>query len=655
MAEPTAFVQMLARAARQQQFLDVIGVEEAHARLRAHLDPQPRGRENVGLGGALDRVLAEDVIASVDVPGFDRASVDGFALRAADTAGAAEATPCRLRLNAELVTPGRVPALTVAPGTATVIATGGMLPRGADAVVMVEHTEPCPPDPDGGAWIELRRPVAPGAALAAAGGDIGRGETVLRTGTVVTSREIGMLAAVGRAEVAVWRRPTVAVISTGDELVPPGSPIRPGQVYDSNAAILAAAVTEAGGTPVPLGICPDDLDALRAMLDRALGHDIVLLSGGTSKGAGDLAHQAVARLERPGVIVHGVALKPGKPLCVAVADGRPVVVLPGFPTSAIFTFHEFVAPLIRAMAGLPASEAATVPATLAVRTPSERGRTEYLMVALVETEAGLAAYPTPKGSGSVTAFSQADGFVAVPSQTELVPAGTPVEVRVLGRRVRPPDLVLIGSHCLGLDLIVGQLEREGIAVKALNVGSSGGAAAARRGECDLAGVHLLDAATGHYNRHLLAPGGLELIEGYRRLQGLVFRTDDARFAVASAEQALAAALPDPDCLMINRNAGSGTRILIDGLLQGGQPPGYWAQAKSHNAVACAVAQGRADWGVAIEPAARAYGLGFLPLRPEHYDFLVPTARRDRPAVRRFAQLLDDPAILAGLAELGFSR
>jgi putative molybdopterin biosynthesis protein len=350
-----------------------------------------------------------------------------------------------------------------------------------------------------------------------------------------------------------------------------------------------------------------------------------------------------------------VALKPGKPLCVAVSDGRPVMVLPGFPTSAIFTFHEFVAPLIWAMAGLPGDEAPTLPATMAVRTPSERGRTEYLMVSLVETERGLAAYPTPKGSGSVTAFSQADGFVAVPSQTELLPASTPVEVRLLGRRVRPPDLVLIGSHCLGLDLIVGRLEREGIAVKALNVGSSGGAAAARRGECDLAGVHLLDAASGVYNRHLLGPGGLELIPGYRRLQGLVFRADDARFAVPTAYAALAGALADPDCLMINRNAGSGTRILIDGLLAGRQPPGYWAQAKSHNAVACAMAQGRADWGVAIEPAARAYGLGFLALQPEHYDFLVPTARRDRPAVRRFVELLDDPQIASGLAAMGFSR
>lgn len=644
----------LARAARQQQFLDVIGLDEAQARVRAHLDLRPRASERVPLGASLGRILAGNVLAGVDVPGFDRAGVDGFAVRAADTAGASEAAPCRLLVNPELVTPGLQPAVAVAAGTATVIATGGMLPRGADAVVMVEQTEIDGPDEGGALWVRVTRPAVPGAALAAAGGDIARGETVLRAGTVLSSREIGILAAVGLAEVTVHRRPTVAVISTGDELVPPGQAIRPGQVYDSNAAILCAAIEEQGGRPVPLGICPDRLEALSAVLAQALAHDIVLLSGGTSKGAGDLAHEAVARLERPGIIVHGVALKPGKPLCIAVTDGRPVVVLPGFPTSAIFTFHTFVAPMIRALAGLPPEEAETITATLAVRTPSERGRTEYLMVSLIETGAGLAAYPTAKGSGSVTAFSQADGFIAVPAQTETVPAGSPVTVQQIGRRTRPPDLVLIGSHCLGLDMLIDRLAEEGLAVKALNVGSSGGAAAARRGECDLAGVHLLDPATGLYNRHLLAAGGLELVTGYRRLQGFVHRPGDPRFAgTADAELALAAALADPDCLMVSRNAGSGTRILIDRLLDGRQPPGYWAQAKSHNAVAVAVAQGRADWGVAIEPAAHAYSLAFLPLQPEHYDFLVPAARLQRQPVRRFIELLAEPAVRATLAAMGF--
>jgi putative molybdopterin biosynthesis protein len=327
-------------------------------------------------------------------------------------------------------------------------------------------------------------------------------------------------------------------------------------------------------------------------------------------------------------------------------------VLPGFPTSAIFTFHEFVAPVIRTLAGLPAAERTRVEARLPVRLASERGRTEYAMVSLVRTDDGLAAFPLGKGSGAVTAFSQADGFVAVPSLVESVEAGARVSVQLIDAGATPPDLVVVGSHCVGLDRVVSALVGGGLTVKALNVGSLGGLAAARRGECDVAPVHLLDPATGVYNRPLLTPG-LDLVAGWRRMQGIVFRPGDARFEGRAAADAVAAALADAACVMVNRNAGSGTRVLIDGLLAGARPPGWGAQTKSHNAVAVAVAQGRADWGVAIATVARTYGLGFLPLTEEHYDFVVPTGRRDRPAVVRFVAALADPGVRAALADLGF--
>lgn len=641
----------LRRAARQQQFLEVVGRDEAEARFRRHLVLAPLARETVPLAAALGRVLADDVVATVDVPGFDRSSVDGFAVRAADVAGASDDAPTLLRLNPEVLTPGRVPRLTVEPGTATVLATGGVLPRGADAVVMVEYTEER--DVDGAPGVAVQRPVAPGDAVAAAGSDIARGETVLRAGQVLTSREIGALAAVGVAEVPAWRRPRVAIFSTGDEIVAPGRPLEPGGVFDSNAAILAAAVQELGCEPVVLGIAPDDEAALSALLARGLEHDAVLLSGGTSKGAGDVAARVVAKLRDPGVVVHGVALKPGKPICLAVTGGKPVVILPGFPTSAIFTFHEFVAPVLRAFAGLPPARRETVAAVLSSRIASQRGRTEYVMVSLVERpEGGLAAYPTGKGSGAVTAFGQADGFVTVGAQAESVAAGTPVEVTVIGGRHRPADLVATGSHCVGLDLLLGALVREGLTVKALAVGSMGGLGAARRGECDVAGVHLLDPATGEYNRPFLSEG-LELVPGYRRTQGLVFRRGDPRFAGGTAAELVARAAADPGCLMVNRNPGSGTRVVLDRLLGEARPPGHAHQARTHHAVAAAVAQGRVDWGVAIAPVAAAYDLGFVPLVDERYDFIVPRARADRAPVRRFVELLRDPAIRARLAALGF--
>ena len=644
----------LHRLAQQEQFLEVLDRDEAERRFRHHLDLRPLGPETVPLARALGRILVNRVVAEVDVPGFDRASVDGFALRADDTTGAGEREPRRLRLLPEILTPGREPQLTVEPGTAALIATGGMVPRGADAVVMVEHTETT--EEGGTVGITVRRPALAGQFIAFAGSDMAAGETVLRAGQLLTSREIGMLAAVGRASVEVWRRPRVAIISTGDEIIAPGAPSRPGAVYDSNAAILAAAVEEAGGVPVALGIGADDDAILTDLVEQGLaGCDIVILSGGTSKGAGDLCYRAVARFSDPGIVVHGVALKPGKPLCLVVTGGKPIIVLPGFPTSAIFTFHEFVAPVIRGFAGLPPEQAERLPATLPLRVTSERGRTEYLMVSLLrgDKEGALAAYPNAKGSGAVTAFSQADGFITIPAQTESIATGTPVEVQLIGP-AHLADLVIIGSHCVGLDLLIDLLHAEGISVKSLNVGSMGGLTAARRGECDIAAIHLMDPETGEYNRPFLT-SAVELIPGYRRLQGVVYRRGDPRFEGRSVKEAIAAISAAPDCLMVNRNAGSGTRILADRLLAGAKPPGYWSQPKSHNAVAAAVAQNRADWGIAIESVARQYGLGFIPAQDEHYDFIIPKSRAQRPAILRFRQVLVDPETDAALTALGFRK
>lgn len=640
----------------QDQFLEVIDRDEAERRFHAVLDLRPLGDETVPLGQALGRVLASDVAAPLDVPFFDRSNLDGYAVRAADTFGAMEERPRRLRINADSVAAGVVPQTEVLPGTATVIATGGMVPRGADGVVMVEHTTV------DGDEVRVVRPVVPGAGISFAGSDIGQGEIVLRRGELLSSRETGVLAALGIDRVPVFRCPRVAIISTGDEIVPPGTAIRPGQVYDSNAVILSDAVRELGGDPVPLGIVPDDEERLRERLQAALEYDIVLLSGGTSKGAGDLSYRVVSTLRPPGIVAHGVALKPGKPICLAATSlspghpNIPVVILPGFPTSAIFTFHEFVAPVIRALAGRRRERVGTVTARMPVRVNSERGRTEYLLVGLVDGPAGLAAYPMGKGSGSVTAFSRADGFVVIPREGEQLAEDSTVAVQLLGRTTEPADLVAIGSHCVGLDLLLGLLDRRGFRVKSMAVGSTGGLVAVRRGECDLAGIHLLDPATDTYNAPFLS-ADLTLAKGYTRMQGLVFRPDDPRFRGRTVDSLLAAALADLSCRMVNRNRGSGTRVLIDGLLQAAssanRPPGFFVEVRSHNAVAAAVAQRRADWGIAIETVARDAGLVFIPVREEEFDFAIPTSRLSRPAVQAFIRLLAEPASRDLLARHGF--
>ena len=595
-------------------------------------------------------MLAHDVIAPIDVPAFDRANVDGFAVRAADTVGAADHSPRRLRLNGEVIVCGHVPAIEVAPSSATTIATGGMVPRGADAVIMIEHTELI--DESGLPAIEVRRASAPGQFVSYAGSDIARGELVLRRRTAISSREIGILAACGMAEVDVVRRPRVAVLSTGDELAAPGGALAPAQVYDSNGAIIAAAVAEAGGEPVGFGAVADDEGALERAMRRALDRcDVIVLSGGTSKGAGDLSHRVVSKLGEPGILVHGVALKPGKPLCLAVVGGRPLAVLPGFPTSAIFTFHTFVAPVIRALAGLPPEAAPTIEADVPVRIASELGRKEFALVALVAGERGPVAFPTAKGSGAVTSFSQADGFVEIDALAPALDAGTRARVTLIGQAATLPDLVVMGSHDIALDAVLGAIAERGFSARTIAIGSMGGVAAAGRGECDLAPVHLVDPASGIYNAHLLRPG-LQLVKGWQRMQGLVHRPGDPRLAGRSAPAALAGVLANPGCLMVNRNAGSGTRVLIDRLLEGRRPPGYGNQPRSHNAVAAAVAQGRADWGIAIEPVARLYGLGFIPVAPEDYDFLLVESRRERPAVQAFLAALRDEVVREHIRALG---
>jgi putative molybdopterin biosynthesis protein len=645
-----AIIDAVHRAARQGQFLEVVSAEEARRRFAACIDRSPLGAETAALAAALSRVLAADVVAPVDAPPFDRSNVDGFAVRAADTAGASDAAPRRLTLNAEVVACGVEPAVEVGPGTATAIATGGVIPRCADAIVMIEHTELI--EDAAAPAIDVRRAVGSGQFVSYAGSDIARGETLLRKRTRIGSREIGMLAACGLSEIGVVRRPRVAVLSTGDELVEPGQPLKPASVYDSNAAILAAAIVEAGGEPVPFGAFPDEEVALELAMRSALDVcDMVVLSGGTSKGAGDLSHRIVSRLGKPGILVHGVALKPGKPLCLAVIGDKPLAVLPGFPTSAIFTFHTFVAPVIRARAGFPPEGARTVMARVPVRIASELGREEFVLVSLVSGEGGTIGFPSGKGSGAVTAFSQADGFFAIDALAATLDVDSSVEVTLIGDVARAPNLVIMGSHDVALDVVVSALAERGFVARTIAVGSLGGVAALCRGECDLAPVHLVDPATGIYNQHLLEPG-LVLVPGWRRMQGFVFRRGDTRFEGLSAAAAIKVALADPAVLMVNRNAGSGTRVLVDGLIAGARPAGYPNQPRSHNAVAAAIAQHRADWGVAIEPVAQMYGLAFLPIALEEYDFLLRETRRDHAAVRAFLDLLRDEATRARIRALG---
>ncbi len=640
---------------KQQQFLNLATAEEAEERFWEAVQPQPLGEELVMLEDAHGRILACDIVARHNVPYFDRSNFDGFALRAEDTFGAQETAPILLTLNPEILACGVVPQEDVAPGTATTISTGGVLPRGADGVVMIENTFPFNNAEPAENMIQVLKPIVPNAGVSLAGSDIGAGEVVLRIGELLGYRETGTLAALGEANVSVWRRPKVAVISTGDELIAPGEQMEMGKVYDSNSTVIAHAVEELGCEAVRFGIVPDDEAQLETVLRKALALDFVLLSGGTSKGEGDLNYRVFEKFRNPGVLVHGVSLKPGKPLCLAVLDGIPAAILPGFPTSSTFTFSKFIAPVLRKLAGLTPERSAHVQANVPLRLNSDKGRTEFNLVHLVRNEDGFSAYSTGKGSGSITGFARADGFMEIPRTTEMLEAGEDTTIHLLGESTRPSDLMIIGSHCVGLDFLLGEMQKRGVSCKFLAVGSMGGILAAQRGECDLAGTHLLDEASNQYNSHLLT-AELALIKGYRRSQGLLFRKDDSRFALVKQnfQETIRQLMEDQNVRMINRNLGSGTRVLLDRLLAGQRPSGFFQEAKSHNSVAAAITHKRADWGIAIRSVAEDSGLDFFPMQDEEYDFIIPNKRLKRQEVRQFINLLQEANIQTQLNKLGLS-
>ncbi|MDF2954509.1 MAG: Molybdopterin Mo-transferase [Candidatus Alkanophagales archaeon MCA70_species_2] len=405
-----------------KRFLEVKDREEVETLIWPFAE-RMRAIKEVSLGEALGRVLAADVRANRDVPPFDRAAMDGYAVRASDTFYADEERPVTLKV-VGAVHAGELPKLEVRSGECVEIATGAPMPSGADAVVMVEFTELENDE------VKIYKAVAPGENVMAAGSDIKRGELVLKRGTLLRPRDLGVLAACGISKIQVFKKPRVAVISTGNELLEPGEPLKPGKIYDVNSQTLSAAVSESGGVPLFLGILGDEPNALLKTLRHAVGsHDAVIISGGTSAGASDILYEVLDELGE--ILVYGVNIKPGKPFIFAVVENKPVFGLPGHPTSAIITFSLFVAPLLRRASGLPPRKPARVIARLSARIFSEKGRHEYVLVKLVEENGDLVATPILKGSGAITTLANADGYVLVDAQTEIVEGGEAVEVSLL--------------------------------------------------------------------------------------------------------------------------------------------------------------------------------------------------------------------------------
>ncbi|MFB6353917.1 MAG: molybdopterin biosynthesis protein [Halobacteriales archaeon] len=620
----------------RREFRELASYDEARATIdRLDLTPEP---EAVPLADARGRVLAERIEAGRDVPGFDRASMDGYAVRARDTFGADEADPATLELVGE-VHAGETPAVTVEPGTLVETSTGAVLPPGADAVVMVERTD----EADG--EVHVRTAVAPGDNVMLAGADIAAGARALGPGTRLTPREIGLLAALGHETVPVRGRPRVGIVSTGDELVPPGEPIDDdrGQIYDVNSDTLRAGVEEAGGVPVRYPHAGDDVDALESvLLDAAEECDLVLSSGSTSASAVDVVYRVIE--DRGELLLHGVAVKPGKPMLVGRLGGAAYVGLPGYPVSALTIFRTFVAPAIREAAGLPEPATATLDATMAVRERSSEGRHRFMPTGLVEDGDGaLLAYPVDKGSGATTSLVEADGVVEIPADVEYLAADEPVEVALFSPDIRPPGLLGVGEDDPALSRLLDRLDRP----RYLPVGSREGRRRLRDGVPDVAVV------AGPARREVEADD----LGGWSREWGLLVPADNPKEVEGLAD------LVDRELRLANRDANAGLRATFDDRLAALADErgtdraslaeaidGYDLTVKAHESPARLVAAGKADAGLGLRATAAKLDLGFVAIGEEPVRVLANPDRTAKPAVSTLAAAIDDlDDILDGLA------
>ncbi|MDR3568863.1 MAG: molybdopterin biosynthesis protein [Syntrophobacteraceae bacterium] len=564
--------------------------------------------ETIPAAASVGRVTAKPIFSIRSAPHYHGAAMDGYAVRARDTYGAGDTSPVALRVGE----------------TARAVDTGDMLPEGTDAVIMIEDVENI-----SAREIEIRAAAFPWQHVRKVGEDIVSGELLLPQNHVLRPADAGSLLAAGILSVEVFGKPKVFLQPTGDEIIPAekAAEAKPGDIIEFNGAILFGMVEECGGAPTLGAIEPDEYESLKeALLSGTDSADVVLMMAGSSAGSGDFISSVIEEVGE--VLTHGVAMMPGKPVILGMVNGKPVVGLPGYSVSAIMAFEQFVRPLLYSFQGTCDPAFPTISATLGRKLPSKLGLEEFARVILGRIEGKVVAMPLQRGAAIITSLTRADGILQIPQELEGVEEGAEVEIRLL----RPKELLdytllTIGSHDNTIDLIANELKgRDGrLHLSSSNVGSLGGLMALRRGQAHFAGSHLLDTQTGEYNysyveRHLKGTP-VRIVQLAMREQGLILAKGNPK-KITGIEDILR-----PDVVFINRQAGSGTRVLFDysigqvGLLTD-QIKGYDQEEFTHMGVAIGVLSGRADTGMAIYSAARALDLDFIPFARERYDLVI---------------------------------
>ncbi len=578
--------------------------------------------ERIRVQDAFGRVTARAVYAHINAPHYACSAMDGIALRAGDSFGATDTTPVTLRKE-----------------QFAQVDTGDPLPEGCDAVIMVEELVR-----NGDGSVTIHAPAAPWQHIRQIGEDVCAGEMILPSFTEITPAAIGAMIAGGVLELEVLAKPVVGIIPTGDEIVPPCADPKPGDILEFNSSIFSAMLNSWDAEAKTYPIVPDRYEEIRDMLEKAAGEcDMVILNAGSSAGRDDYSAAAVREVGE--VLCHGIAIKPGKPAILGYRGAVPILGVPGYPVSGIIVIDELLRPLIDCWYRREYDGGSRIRARLTRPVVSGLKYQEYVRVRMGYVGNTLTASPLPRGSGVVSSFMKADGMVEVPQGTEGYTAGEEIRVRLLtGKQQLRNTLVVIGSHDPLLDELSDLIHREDrrLFLSSAHVGSMGGIMAVRRGEAHAAGIHLLDTATGEYNRAYIKKyfphGGVYLIRCVGRQQGLMLRKGNPLGITSFAD------IAREGVRYVNRQKGSGTRVLMDYLcdrngVDRDRIYGYEREELTHNSVAVQIAGDSADAGMGIYATARLYDLDFLPICVEEYDLLIPETVWNGGLVRQLIRTL----------------
>ena len=619
------------------EYLTNVPLEEARAEYLARLRENGfAGKtETVAAQEACGRVTAGAVYAAINAPHYAASAMDGVAIRARDSFGATETTP-----------------VTLSPEQFVYVDTGDPIPEGCDAVIMVEDIV----RQDDGS-LTIYEAAAPWQHIRQIGEDICAGEMILPGYMEISPSAIGALIAGGVRKLEVIRRPVVGLIPTGDEIIPPCQDPKPGEILEFNSSIFSAMLSGWGAVPKTYPIVPDRFDAISEMLARAVEEcDMVILNAGSSAGRDDYSCAAVEKAGE--LLFHGIAIKPGKPAILGLHGTKPILGVPGYPVSGMIVIEQLLRPLIDCWFGRENEHGSYTKAVLTRPVVSGLKYREFVRLRMGYVGDRLMAAPLPRGSGIVSSFMKADGLLEVPQGTEGYPAGEEIRVRLLKPEKKLKNtLMVIGSHDPLLDELADLIHSQNreMYLSSAHVGSMGGVMAVRRGEAHAAGIHLLDPRSGEYNRSCVRKyfpnGGVYLVRCVGRLQGLMLQKGNPRGIGCFAD------LTGKNIRYVNRQKGSGTRILADYLCQktGIDPAkiyGYEREEMTHNAVAVQIAGDSADVGMGIFSAARLYGLDFIPVCTEEYDLLIPETAWHTPLVRQLLTTLKSDAFRVRIEAMG---